>query len=368
MFFFFFFQAEDGIRDVAVTGVQTCALPICPLNQRGLPSNPKGGHPHVIPQFAEAPLMRLSVGSLRQVVKRDLPIEFVAQQLTSYGGLELFRRYARRLSLLPRLRRACAPVGGDYCGARLSLLLLALFYVGARRVEHLKYLVGDPLVRRFCGLARLPTARTVTNWLRRFSHHTLRPLLRLNEEVVLDTLARLQLPRLTLDVDGTVVRTGATVGWAFRGVNPHHRKDPSYYPLLAHVAQTGHILRLKNRPGNVHDSKQATAFLRAMIDRVRARLGHALRAPARVPHGRGVFPARCPAAAHGSGLRLRHQGRVLELAAPQTVGGGTLPLAAPGARCDGLRALAHDPAVATAPASDDLPQACPARKPQELQT
>src|SRR2546429_7492328 len=26
--FFFFFQAEDGIRDVAVTGVQTCALPI----------------------------------------------------------------------------------------------------------------------------------------------------------------------------------------------------------------------------------------------------------------------------------------------------------------------------------------------------
>src|SRR2546429_6101493 len=27
--FCFFFQAEDGIRDVAVTGVQTCALPIC---------------------------------------------------------------------------------------------------------------------------------------------------------------------------------------------------------------------------------------------------------------------------------------------------------------------------------------------------
>src|SRR3989449_6513843 len=29
--FFFFFQAEDGIRDVAVTGVQTCALPIFPI-------------------------------------------------------------------------------------------------------------------------------------------------------------------------------------------------------------------------------------------------------------------------------------------------------------------------------------------------
>src|SRR5262249_59784313 len=30
---FFFFQAEDGIRDWSVTGVQTCALPIC-LRQR----------------------------------------------------------------------------------------------------------------------------------------------------------------------------------------------------------------------------------------------------------------------------------------------------------------------------------------------
>src|SRR5256886_6576647 len=31
--FFFFFQAEDGIRDLTVTGVQTCALPI--LNELG---------------------------------------------------------------------------------------------------------------------------------------------------------------------------------------------------------------------------------------------------------------------------------------------------------------------------------------------
>src|SRR2546430_6420737 len=30
---FFFFQAEDGIRDLTVTGVQTCALPIWPGRQ-----------------------------------------------------------------------------------------------------------------------------------------------------------------------------------------------------------------------------------------------------------------------------------------------------------------------------------------------
>src|SRR2546426_3820542 len=99
------------------------------MHQRGFPTNQKSGRPHVTLSFTEAPLMRLSVGSLRQVVKRDLPIEFVPQQLTSYGGLELLHRYVRRLGLYPRLRRACADLGGDYGGGRVGLFLLAPFFL-----------------------------------------------------------------------------------------------------------------------------------------------------------------------------------------------------------------------------------------------
>src|SRR5260221_7982022 len=36
-FVFFFFQAEDGIRDHCVTGVQTCALPICLVERHKRP-------------------------------------------------------------------------------------------------------------------------------------------------------------------------------------------------------------------------------------------------------------------------------------------------------------------------------------------
>ena len=41
LYFFFFFQAEDGIRDYKVTGVQTCALPIYlvdAIQQKTLPN------------------------------------------------------------------------------------------------------------------------------------------------------------------------------------------------------------------------------------------------------------------------------------------------------------------------------------------
>src|SRR2546425_8126850 len=65
-FFFFFFQAEDGIRDKLVTGVQTCALPISlPFVQSqrcvSVPLNPLNGFQEPfklapagrVPQFAQ---------------------------------------------------------------------------------------------------------------------------------------------------------------------------------------------------------------------------------------------------------------------------------------------------------------------------
>src|SRR5690606_40364339 len=54
----FFFQAEDGIRDFHVTGVQTCALPIC------LITGADTAHDGLV--------MTYSVEQLRDAVARDL--------------------------------------------------------------------------------------------------------------------------------------------------------------------------------------------------------------------------------------------------------------------------------------------------------
>ena len=222
--------------------------------------------------------MRLSRADFQDSCKSYLKIEFASQDITAFGGLELLRRYLALIEVGWRVHSVFAryKVGGDYRAIDMILVILVLILVGGRRLEHLNYVCDDPLVKRFCGLLRLPRERSVARWLKRFTHKSLMALVEINSQIVSEAIERQSLARLTIDIDGSVITTGATVAWAYRGFNPHHRKDPSYYPIFAHLAQTGHILRVKNRPGNVHDSHGAVAFVRELIDDGRLRLGNAL--------------------------------------------------------------------------------------------
>src|SRR5206468_7646950 len=69
--FFFFFQAEDGIRDLIVTGVQTCALPI---SERGVDCFLAGDKPSFVIAFAQTQQARklLRCDHVEQVIRESL--------------------------------------------------------------------------------------------------------------------------------------------------------------------------------------------------------------------------------------------------------------------------------------------------------
>jgi hypothetical protein len=218
--------------------------------------------------------MRQRKLDLRARVNGDLALTFSDVALTSYAGLELFARYLRRTRFNAMVREIFRglPLGGDYGVVAMVRLVIGLLVVGGRRLRHVAYLADDPLVRRFTGLRRLPTARTLSRWLKQFTMRTVDRLQLLNAGVVGRLLPTLGLRTVTIDVDGVVVSTGLQVERAFRGFNPHHRKVPSYYPILAHVAETTHILRVQNRSGNVHDGKASLSFLRDLWEQLVATL------------------------------------------------------------------------------------------------
>lgn len=215
--------------------------------------------------------MRLRNHDIHARINGNLKIEFAEQDVSSYSGLELFKRYFRIIGLNSRIRSAFAAheFGGDYTIVEYILIFIALWVTGGRRLSHVAFLADDPLVKRLCGLKHLPKDRSLSRWLGQFTNDSLQALVSLNAEIVEEKLRQLDLPRITLDFDGTVLSCGNKVAWAFRGYNPHKRYAKSYYPLMCHIAQTGHFLQVRNRPGNLHDSKGALNVIRDCVKQVR---------------------------------------------------------------------------------------------------
>lgn len=219
--------------------------------------------------------MRLRRAELRKRVNGGLELRFEAEGLTSYAGLELLQRFFKRIDLGRQVRemvRRALPAS-DYGASRVVMLLLTMLISGGRRVRHLAHLRNDPVVARVCGLESLPTPRSVGRWLGAIGTAGVDALCRLNERVAADGVQQAGPARLTIDIDGSVVSTGLQVEGAERGFNPHHRKAPSYYPITAYEAQSGMVLRVANRPGNIHDGKASLPFLRDLFEQIDRSLG-----------------------------------------------------------------------------------------------
>src|SRR5256884_3778992 len=106
---FFFFQAEDGIRDVAVTGVQTCALPISSRTALYLcPNDLWAGSPKVKPLRGPHP----EVGRLRRNPPKP-------SRENKPRGRRNSRRLRRGGSLKEKGRGLCGGRGWMLVGGRL---------------------------------------------------------------------------------------------------------------------------------------------------------------------------------------------------------------------------------------------------------
>lgn len=220
--------------------------------------------------------MRLRNSEIHDRINGNLSIEFTDQKLTSFSGLELFNRYFRAIGLRELIKKTFrrSGIGGDYKVEELVLTFVALWLSGGNRLRHIRYLASDWLIQRITGVKRVANERTLSRWLKRFTPAALDVLLGMNSSLVLGALSALELSRVTLDFDGTVLSTGNEVENAARGYNPHKRFAKSYYPFLCHVAQTGHFLKVKNRRGNFHDSKGgALSMISDCIRSVREHLG-----------------------------------------------------------------------------------------------
>jgi hypothetical protein len=152
------------------------------------------------------------------------------------------------------------------------LLLIVHMLLGYRELRHIRYYHDDPMVRRVLGLSKLPDVATISRMLASIDQSSVEHLRALLGERVLDRLSALEIGRVTLDFDGSVIGTNRHAEATAVGFNKKKKGQRSYYPLFCTVAQTGQVLDVLHRPGNVHDSNGAQAFIETCIERIRAAL------------------------------------------------------------------------------------------------
>jgi len=199
-------------------------------------------------------------------------IKFEDQRLTSFAGLVVFQSLFSRIGLKQQLTGCFRHlrVSPIYGHGVIVMLLMVHLLLGYRRLQDMRYYREDPMVRRLLGLKRLPDVATVSRTLAGMDSQSVDKLRRLSRQRVLEQLSGLGLARITLDFDGSVLSTGRFAEGTAVGFNRKKKGQRSYYPLFCTVAQTGQVLDAWSRPGNVHDSNGAKAFILACIQEIRA--------------------------------------------------------------------------------------------------
>ena len=99
------FRFSDGVELKAATQVVCEHVQLLPGAIGGIAFSGHDVESELAAQFGEGFLLaalRLKLSRFRRNFNKDLPIEFTEQNLSSFGGLELFSRYLRRVELSRR--------------------------------------------------------------------------------------------------------------------------------------------------------------------------------------------------------------------------------------------------------------------------
>jgi hypothetical protein len=199
-------------------------------------------------------------------------LKFENQTLTSFAGLVILQKFFAAMHLKQRLQRCFAQLnqGKIFDRAAVFLQLVVHLILGYRELQDSRYYRDDPLVKRLLGLKHLPDVATVSRALKQAGGQSVENLRALLRELVFQRIEILCPARVTLDFDGSVQSTQRKAEGTAVGFNKKKKGARSYYPLFCTLAQTGQVIDFLHRPGNVHDSNGAKAFILACIDAVRA--------------------------------------------------------------------------------------------------
>jgi hypothetical protein len=198
----------------------------------------------------------------------EVKVEFSGKNMTSYGGLGLFRKFIQKLGIEKVLDNVNPDVYRDGTGGKKGvgkkvMSLIHGLVCGLERPSDTEVLKRDKVFHTVIGQADYPGQSTFSRFLKSFSVKGAKEIGKQNSRMLLRVRNHFSgWFKLTLDFDSHVRTVYGNQQRAKVGYNPKKPGRKSYHPLFCFIGETRDFLLGKFRAGNTHSCTGVNEFLR----------------------------------------------------------------------------------------------------------
>jgi len=197
-----------------------------------------------------------------------LSYDFTDKAVSPWGGLRLIEETYRRSGLKQYMEEVCEdlPVCGSnrgYDPVDLAEGFMVSTILGATRLAHSGTLRNDEVIQRIFGWEKgMGSQSTFTRFFKKFDQERND---RLFPALNRFWFSQLQLDKMTIDLDSTVITRHGTQEGVEKGYNPKRHGRGSHHPLIAFVAEAKMVANAWMRTGDSHSSTDFTEFFDELL-------------------------------------------------------------------------------------------------------
>ena len=195
-------------------------------------------------------------------------IEFTARHLTSNAGLLLLLENTRKNGVFDWIDQELVFETRSTNQIKRNHIqtLLCGNFIGIDKLERLKLLQGDPLVREYSIAVKEP--ETVSRFLGNFNYKTTQMLREVNFRLFRKLLQIKRFPAITIDIDSSVVNVEGHQEGTTKGYNPKKPGNPCYNLQFAFCDELKAFLSGYIRSGDTYTSNGAAGLIQEIVAQI----------------------------------------------------------------------------------------------------
>lgn len=192
-------------------------------------------------------------------------INYSSKEVTPHGGLILMQELMNKCGIKEKMEKIGMPESTSPNSFKAIDVVMSFFvsvWCGANnllQIEHIRY---DEALKKIFSLKKIPSHVTIGRFFKKFSWK------KNNEffpEIQQWWFEKIQMDRITLDFDSTVITRYGQQEGSKKGYNPHKKGRPSHHPIIAFVSELRMIANGWLRSGNTASSSSFEEFFEETI-------------------------------------------------------------------------------------------------------